>query len=188
VKKDDLPSWADAGGNDERGRFCDLSIDDCSVRCRWMAARTVGEASGFWLSETSCTQAFYEAVLDQSGEQRANDKKTGAQNFVVALQALLLARALLARATQSGSSLKIPFGQRDVNNNLVKRAFTRAAPQPQVQVEVMPDSKLAAPESDVEFRFAIDDSGAQTLKHAIRTAQTNNTAPTITKGTCGDSE
>jgi formylglycine-generating enzyme required for sulfatase activity len=85
-----VPVWASAAGEDAHGRWADLQVGTLVQRLRWIAPGTFlmgGEAGaterfadecpqhevtlthGFWLADTACTQAFWEALTGQNPSQ-----------------------------------------------------------------------------------------------------------------------
>jgi formylglycine-generating enzyme required for sulfatase activity len=71
------PSWASDSGEDRHGRWADLTVDGVTQRMRWIpptgpegfemgdeeeGRRREVVAAGFWLADTPCTQAFWQAV------------------------------------------------------------------------------------------------------------------------------
>lgn len=74
-------TWASASGKDEYGHWADLTVDGATQRMRWIApsgptAFEMGDegegrsrefvALGFWLADTPCTQAFWQAVAGKN--------------------------------------------------------------------------------------------------------------------------
>jgi len=90
------PSWAHAGGRDQYGLWASFKIDDVEHRLRWIPPgrfwmgspeseqgrwdhegprHLVTLTSGYWLGETPCTQALWEAVLGENpSEFRTPDR------------------------------------------------------------------------------------------------------------------
>ena len=80
------PPWASAMGRDQYGLFADLNLDAVTQRFRWInpgkflmgspideqqrlereTAHWVSLTQGYWLADTACTQALWQAVLPQS--------------------------------------------------------------------------------------------------------------------------
>jgi formylglycine-generating enzyme required for sulfatase activity len=80
------PPWAEAFGRDEYGLYADFSMKDVSHRMRWIAPGEFAMGSppdeaerfddetlhqvilsrGFWLADTACTQALWQAVLERN--------------------------------------------------------------------------------------------------------------------------
>ena len=83
VESIERPDWADAMGRDEYGLYADFSINGVSQRMRWIAPGSFMMGSpeseaervddevqhrvvlgrGFWLADTACSQAMWEAVM-----------------------------------------------------------------------------------------------------------------------------
>lgn len=77
------PKWASLAEEDEYGRYADLSVEGVTQRFRWIEAGTFWMGSpdteqergddeilhqvtltqGFWLADTACTQALWQAVM-----------------------------------------------------------------------------------------------------------------------------
>jgi sulfatase modifying factor 1 len=72
-----IPAWASASGSDKYGRWADLTVNGVTQRMRWIPPTgpdgfEMGDAeegrsrevieTGFWLADTPCTQAFWQAV------------------------------------------------------------------------------------------------------------------------------
>ena len=77
-------SWASAAGIDDKGLWADLQVEEVSYRLRWIKSgqfmmgspeeeegrrdnetqHLVTLTQGYWLGETSCTQALWLAVMD----------------------------------------------------------------------------------------------------------------------------
>ncbi len=81
------PAWASAWGEDGQGVFCDFTLDGVTQRLRWVPAgrfamgsptdepgrwdaegpvHLVTIATGFWLFDTPCTQALWQAVMGEN--------------------------------------------------------------------------------------------------------------------------
>ena len=80
------PAWASAWGQDIFGCFADLEVKDILQRFRWIAPgsflmgspeneaerysdetlHSVTLTRGFWLADTACTQALWQAVMDDN--------------------------------------------------------------------------------------------------------------------------
>ena len=80
------PNWADAIGNDAYGLYTDLVVKNTKQRFRWIepgefwmgspenekdhqedeARHRVRVSKGFWLAETTCTQALWQAVMENN--------------------------------------------------------------------------------------------------------------------------
>jgi formylglycine-generating enzyme required for sulfatase activity len=74
-------TWASASGKDDCGHWADLTVNGVTQRMRWIAPTgpagfDMGDenfgrsreivAAGFWLADTPCTQAFWQAVTGQN--------------------------------------------------------------------------------------------------------------------------
>lgn len=74
-------AWASASGKDDYGHWADLTVNDVTQLMRWipptgpagfeMGDEKVGRtreivATGFWLADTPCTQAFWQAVTGEN--------------------------------------------------------------------------------------------------------------------------
>lgn len=77
------PAWATKAGRDDHGRYADLKVQGVVQRFRWIAAGTfmmgspasepkrldsevqhqVTLTKGYWLADTACTQALWQAVM-----------------------------------------------------------------------------------------------------------------------------
>lgn len=85
-----IPSWATGGGRDGKGRWASFEIEGVVQRLRWIEPgrfwmgspedepggypdegprHEVGIEAGFWLAETPCTQAFWQAVVGENPSQ-----------------------------------------------------------------------------------------------------------------------
>ena len=74
------PPWASAWGDDPYGLWADLTVNGATQRMRWIEPSGpedawIGEGDdarlqvitfGFWLADTPCTQAFWQAVTGQN--------------------------------------------------------------------------------------------------------------------------
>lgn len=75
------PAWASASGKDDYGYWADLTVNDVTQRMRWIPPTgpegfEMGDgeegrslevvATGFWLADTPCTQAFWQAVTGEN--------------------------------------------------------------------------------------------------------------------------
>ena len=110
------PEWAEAIGRDEYGLYVDFRIGDAVQRLRWIvpgeflmgspesqAERLDWETQhrviltqGYWLADTACTQALWQAVLDDNpsgfkGEDRPveNVSWDDTQRFIARLNELI---------------------------------------------------------------------------------------------------
>jgi len=81
-----LPSWAEVIGQDSYGLYADLNLKGISQRFRWIPpgvfmmgspeselGRSIDETQhevtltqGYWLADTTCTQAFWQVVMSQN--------------------------------------------------------------------------------------------------------------------------
>jgi formylglycine-generating enzyme required for sulfatase activity len=90
------PAWASEWGEDRRGVFVAFTVDDIAQRLRWIPAdvfrmgspgdepgrwddegprHTVYITQGFWLSDTPCTQALWEAVMGENPARFKSPKR-----------------------------------------------------------------------------------------------------------------
>jgi formylglycine-generating enzyme required for sulfatase activity len=89
----DPPAWATAWGQDMFGFFADLLVHDIRQRFRWIAPGSflmgspeneeerysdetwhpVTLTQGFWLADTACTQALWQAVMDDNPSHFTGD-------------------------------------------------------------------------------------------------------------------
>lgn len=111
------PSWASAWGEDEYGPWVEIHVDDAKQSLRWIPPgnflmgspdkeegrsqdegpqQPVTISRGFWLFDTPCTQAFWEAVMEENpsrfkGKQRPVEYVSwdDCQTFIQALNAWL---------------------------------------------------------------------------------------------------
>ena len=80
------PAWADDWGEDRHGLYAGFSVEDVHQRCRWIppgtfqmgsppdehkrnkneTQHTVTLTAGYWLADTACTQALWQAVLGKN--------------------------------------------------------------------------------------------------------------------------
>lgn len=75
------PIWASVSGRDQYGRWADITVNGVTQRMRWIppsgsAGFEMGDkeqglsreiiATGFWLADTPCTQAFWQAVTGRN--------------------------------------------------------------------------------------------------------------------------
>ena len=87
--------WASATGSDEYGRWAEIDVAGVRQRFRWIAParflmgspgseaeRSVDELQhqvtltrGFWLADTACTQAFWQAVMGDNPGRFADDPR-----------------------------------------------------------------------------------------------------------------
>ena len=87
-------SWAECFGQDEHGLWCGIYVGDIEVRFRWIPPgefqmgspedeperyadegpqHRVGFEQGFWLAQTACTQALWQAVMDENPSRFKGD-------------------------------------------------------------------------------------------------------------------
>lgn len=85
---EEWPGWASAAGRDRFGLWTAVEVGDVSFRLRWIhpghfwmgspegrwhdARHEVTLTCGFWLGETACTQALWEAVDQEESEPISN--------------------------------------------------------------------------------------------------------------------
>ena len=89
------PDWAEGSGRDEYGFYADVIVKDIRLRFRWIeptsflmgspedeAGRYVDETQhsviltqGYWLAETACTQAVWEAVMHSNSSEFKGEMK-----------------------------------------------------------------------------------------------------------------
>ncbi len=103
IMPEDFPApWASAYGDDEFGYWMELTIKDAVQRFRWIhpgeflmgspsdeedridereAQHPIILTKGYWLADTSCTQAFWEAVMGENPSYF--DKTSEASNLPV---------------------------------------------------------------------------------------------------------
>ena len=87
------PPWASASGSDEYGRFVEIAVGGVSQRFRWIeqgsfemgsptterersddeVQHTVTLSRGFWLADTACTQALWQAVTGANPSRFTDD-------------------------------------------------------------------------------------------------------------------
>jgi formylglycine-generating enzyme required for sulfatase activity len=97
------PAWASAGGVDEYGKWADITVGKVVQRLRWIEPGnflmgspeqepgrydeevpqhrvTIGQ--GLWLADTACTQALWQAVMDENPSHFDENNRGGAQHPV----------------------------------------------------------------------------------------------------------
>jgi hypothetical protein len=94
-------SWASDAGIDNDGLWADLTVDKAVYRLRWIVSgnflmgspqtekdrnddeqqHSVTLALGFWLGETSCTQAFWQAVMGSNPSHHQADPQLPVENI-----------------------------------------------------------------------------------------------------------
>jgi formylglycine-generating enzyme required for sulfatase activity len=91
---DEVPTWADRWGRDKVGPWVEFVVDDARQRMRWIAPgeflmgspegeegrstdegpqQTVTIGAGFWLFDTPCTQALWQAVSGENPSRYKGD-------------------------------------------------------------------------------------------------------------------
>lgn len=145
VDTPEKPPWASAVGSDEYGRYAEITIAGVRQRFRWIEPRSfqmgspAGEperradevqhrvtlSRGFWLADTACSQAFWQAVTGSNPsefqeEPRNPVEKVGwrdAQSCIAelnrrlpGLQARLPSEAEWEHACRAGTKTPFSFG------------------------------------------------------------------------------
>ena len=87
------PAWADDWGEDRQGLYAGFSVGTVQQRCRWLPSGTFRMGSpldeperneaetqhmvqltqGYWLADTACTQALWQAVLGENPAEFKDD-------------------------------------------------------------------------------------------------------------------
>lgn len=100
VDTPEKPPWASAVGNDEYGRYAEITIDGVRQRFRWIepgrfvmgspaseperrsdeVQHTVTLSRGFWLADTACSQAFWQAVTGSNPSHFQDDPRNPVEN------------------------------------------------------------------------------------------------------------
>ncbi len=89
------PAWAIAWGEDKPGLYAELAVKDVVQRCRWIepgvfwmgspqeelqrsgdeTLHEVRLSEGYWLADTACTQALWQAVMGQNPAHFKDDAR-----------------------------------------------------------------------------------------------------------------
>ena len=138
------PDWADEAGEDEYGRWAEVRIEDIPLRMRWIELGSfwmgssedeperdseetrhwVTLSQGYWLAETTVTQALWQAVMGSNpsrfkGPQRPVEQVSwdDCQGFIERTEALCLGLTLRLpseaeweQACRAGSETPFWFG------------------------------------------------------------------------------